>query len=544
MHSKRLLARNVFWNGAGTLFDAVVAFKITPILIQGLGDTTYGLWILIGSLSSYFGLLDIGVRGSVGRFIAFHRGAGDREAVNATISTAMALCCASASIVMVVSVGLQFLFFHFFDVPPSMAAETRLALWLICLNLALTFPLSLFDGVLWASGRFDLLNAVDIPAMFARALLSYFVVTRGHGLVGLAIVTISLTVAVGLVKAAVGFRVDPGIRIRFSLVNMATARTLFGYGAMNLVITIARLTRLQMTTMMIGSIMGAARVTLFSNARKLVDYSERVIVSGSGTLTPLATTIHSQGDSDRQQALLTQGGRFTAAFSFFILGFLATLGRPFLILWLGPRFAFAGDLLLILAFGEVLPLTQSTTGNILMAMARLRLIAVLQVTEVIALLALGLPISREFGLVGFCWVIAAVGLVFRGLFILVYGCRIVGVPVRSYLRNAFLPAAAVAAIPWIVLALVEAASPATQWARFFAYFFMYACLCSVALIPLIGTRIVLAFFGEIGQSLMGGAPDSTSRPPRQIEEPGSPAAGDPDRAEMVSTATIPNDPVP
>ena len=152
----------------------------------------------------------------MGRFIAFHRGAGDREAVNATISTAMALCCASASIVLVVSVGLQFIFFHFFDVPPAMAAETRLALWLICLNLALTFPLSLFDGVLWASGRFDLLNAIDIPAMFARALLSYFVVTRGHGLVGLAIVTISLTVVVGLVKAAVGFRIDPGIRIRLS----------------------------------------------------------------------------------------------------------------------------------------------------------------------------------------------------------------------------------------------------------------------------------------------------------------------------------------
>ncbi len=503
MNSKRLLARNIFWNGAGTLFDAVVALVISPILIKGLGDTPYGIWILIGSLSSYFGLLDLGVRGSVGRFIAFHRGAGDRAAVNSTISTAMALCCASALIVLVVSVGLQFLFFHFFDVPPSLAAETRLALWLICFNLALTFPLSLFDGVLWASGRFDLLNAIDIPAMFVRALLSYFVVTRGHGLVGLAILTISLTLVVGLVKAAVGFRVDPEIRIRFSAVNLPTARTLFGYGAMNLVITIARLTRLQMTMMMIGSMMSVARVTLFSIARRLVDFSERVIVSGSGTLTPLATTIHSQGHSDRQQALLTQGGRFTAAFAFFILGFLATLGRPFVVLWMGPRFAFAGDLLLILAFGEVLPLTQSTTGNILMAMARLRLIAVLQVAEVFALLALGVPVSRLYGLVGFCVVIAVVGLIFRGIFILIYGCQIVGVPVRIYLRDALLPAAAAAAIPWAILALVERVSPTTSWAHFFASCLMYACLCSVATIPLIGTRVVLAFFDKIRQSLRG-----------------------------------------
>ncbi len=503
MNSKRLLARNLFWNGAGTLFDAAVALIISPILIKGLGDTPYGIWILIGSLSSYFGLLDIGVRGSVGRFIAFHRGAGDRAAVNATISTAMALCCISALIVMVVSVGLQFIFFHFFEVPPSLAVETRLALWLICFNLALTFPLSLFDGVLWASGRFDLLNAIDIPAMFARALLSYFVVTRGHGLVGLAILTISLTVVVGLVKAAVGFRVDPEIRIRFSAVNLATARTLFGYGAMNLVITIARLTRLQMTTMMIGSMMSVARVTLFSIARRLVDFSERVIVSGSGTLTPLATTIHSQGESDRQQVLLTQGGKFTAAFSFFALGFLAILGRPFVVLWMGPRFADAGDLLLILAVGEVLPLSQITTGNIMLAMAKLRLIAVLQISEVLALLAVGLPVSRAFGLVGFCTVIAVVGLVFRGIFLLVYGCQAVGVPVRTYLRDALLPAVAAAAIPSAVLALVEAASPTTSWPHFFAYLVMYACLCSVAIIPLIGFRSVIAYYGKIRQSLMG-----------------------------------------
>ena len=256
-------------------------------------------------------------------------------------------------------------------------------------------------------------------------------------------------------------------------------------------------------------------MTLFSIARRLVDFSERVIVSGSGTLTPLATMIHSRGDSDRQQVLLTQGGKFTAAFSFFILGFLAILGRPFVVLWMGPRFAFAGDLLLILAFGEVLPLTQSTTGNILMAMARLRLIAVLQIAEVIAMLALGLPVSREFGLVGFCAVIAVAGLVFRGVFILIYGCQIVGVPVRTYLRDALVPAAAAATVPRAVLALVEAASPATSWPHFFSYCFMYACLCSVAIIPLVGTAGCPCLFRQ-DQAILDGS----------LSRAGSPLLGD------------------
>ena len=36
-------------------------------------------------------------------------------------------------------------------------------LWLIGLNIALSFPLSLFDGILWGFQRFDVLNAIDVP---------------------------------------------------------------------------------------------------------------------------------------------------------------------------------------------------------------------------------------------------------------------------------------------------------------------------------------------------------------------------------------------
>lgn len=72
MISKKILARNVVWNVAGTVSEAAVAFLIAPYLVRELGATTYGIWLVIGSLVTYFGLLDLGVRGSVGRFLALH----------------------------------------------------------------------------------------------------------------------------------------------------------------------------------------------------------------------------------------------------------------------------------------------------------------------------------------------------------------------------------------------------------------------------------------------------------------------------------------
>ena len=67
----------------------IAGFVVAPLLVRRLGTTGYGLWIVIGSLSGYFGLLDLGLRGSVGRQLAFHRARSDHEATNRTLSSAL-----------------------------------------------------------------------------------------------------------------------------------------------------------------------------------------------------------------------------------------------------------------------------------------------------------------------------------------------------------------------------------------------------------------------------------------------------------------------
>src|SRR5687768_12728598 len=86
--ARRNLALNVLWNWAGIGTEVLTALIITPLLIRGLGDESYGLWILIGSMTGCFGMLDFGLRGAVGRFVALHQAKGDVEAVQRVLSTA------------------------------------------------------------------------------------------------------------------------------------------------------------------------------------------------------------------------------------------------------------------------------------------------------------------------------------------------------------------------------------------------------------------------------------------------------------------------
>src|SRR5713101_4691627 len=162
MGMKRIVARNVIWNWAGVGTSMTAGFVVAPFLVHRLGETTYGLWILIASMTGYFGLLDLGIRGSVGRYVAFHRAKNDQEGVNSILSTALAILCGVSFLVLLMALGMSLAFFYLFDVPENLVPGTRVALLIVGLNLAVSLPLDTFSATLWAFQRFDVLNGIDI----------------------------------------------------------------------------------------------------------------------------------------------------------------------------------------------------------------------------------------------------------------------------------------------------------------------------------------------------------------------------------------------
>src|SRR5258706_16247164 len=87
----RIILRNIFSNWTGYLITMVAGFLLSPFVVNHLGNTGYGIWTLVLSLTGYFGMLDLGIRSSVGRFVARYLALNNDGNVNRTVSTALAL---------------------------------------------------------------------------------------------------------------------------------------------------------------------------------------------------------------------------------------------------------------------------------------------------------------------------------------------------------------------------------------------------------------------------------------------------------------------
>jgi O-antigen/teichoic acid export membrane protein len=501
---KRIVARNIIWNWVGTATHMLAGFITVPYLLVELGQGGYSLWTLIASLTGYFEILDLGLRGSLGRNIAFQQARGDKDGIRAVFNTGLALLGSGSLLVLLGTAGVLLIFTSLFRVPAGEVDQTNLALLLIGVNLALIFPFFAFEAVLWAYQRFDLINGIEIPGVVLRTALTFWLVTGDGGLVTLALITLTVTLLSGAAKITLAFLVEPGLRVRLRDVSGSAARGLYGFGIWCLLIQVARVVTVRAGEPIIGNRLAVVLVAPFSVAARLVGYANNIMCSTTGVLTPLATALHARGRYTQQQALFVQGGKFCLALALFFLGLFYFLGGPLLDLWTHGRLPQAWPVLTVLILGEVLPMSQWVTYSMVLGMNRHRLWACMGIVEAVSVISLGLTVGATHGLLGVAACVAVPACICRGIVPLVYGCRILDVSLWRYGAQSLLPAGAALALPITLLAGLTAWAPPANWFSLFGYGAAYGvCFLLIAGPILLGLDLARTQGKAVMRRLLG-----------------------------------------
>jgi len=265
----------------------------------------------------------------------------------------------------------------------------------------------------------------------------------GHGIRAVAGITLAATIFSLLLHWWLVRRVDCEVALDWRLARWSRLRELFRYGSLCVIYNVGDNLRFYTDSIVIARILGAALITPFSIAARLMEYFKQIVSGFGGPLMGRMSELDGQARHKDLQEYFLRSTRISALLAVFIGSTLIFDGRLFLRLWVGERFLSSYPLLLILTVGYLAVLAQTSCGIVIAARNRLRPMALWNVAEGIANLLLSIYWGSRYGLIGVALGTTIPMLVVSTLIRPWYALRVIRLPVRDYLRRALAQPAAV-----------------------------------------------------------------------------------------------------
>jgi O-antigen/teichoic acid export membrane protein len=442
--------RNVLSNWAGFACSSIISFFLSPFIVHHLGNSGYGIWVFIGSLTGYIGLLNFGVRGAVTRYVARFHVEGNHQEASAVTSSALLIFVAAGTLAILLALVLA-AFVPMFHISRNYQFAARVVVILGGLNIAVSLIFGVFGGVLTALHRFDLSNLIEVANSLVSGFVIVLVLSAGKGIIALAIVNLAFGVAVGVAYAATAFQLYPALKIRPSYGDRAHLKLIFSFSLYGFLTQTSFNLIFYTDAIVIGSFLSAGMVTFFAIGGNLMNYSRALIRGISTTVSPRASALEVMGRPRELEMFLLKALRFASLVIMPIALTFLLRGSSFIRLWMGQQYGEqSGRVLWILAWALMFMASDQVAVSTMLGIGKQKLMAFVVLAEAICNLVLSIALVRRLGIYGVAWGTVLPSLVVSLFFWPWYVRYTLGISIRSYINSAWLRPGA-SAVPFGLL---------------------------------------------------------------------------------------------
>jgi O-antigen/teichoic acid export membrane protein len=454
MSLKTRTLTNVLSSGGGLVVNIAVGFFLSPFVLHHLGDDAFGLWILIFSLTGYYGIFDFGIRSSLVRYVSKFQATGDKEHLARLINTSLFIYTCLGLILMVPTVLGSFYVDRFFHIPTAFLHDAKILFFMVGTCIAVGFPLGMSGGILEGLQRFYLLNSTNIVGTLIRAALIIYFLHRGFGLLTVAFITMSMPLLMSAIRGVIAQNIVT-IPYGWRYVDRESFKQVANYGSVTFMIIVAARLRFKSDAVIIGTFLSAAAITRFSIGSRLVDYAGETVSSLAQIFTPMASQFHATGDYDGLRKIFISGNRACAFIMFPIAVALIVMGKSVIEAWVGPQYISSYIILLIALIPATLYNAQTTSNRILFGMSMHKALATVVLIEGVSNIILSVALVRPLGIVGDT-IGTAIPLFCTAVFFLPrHLCRKLEVPLFKFISEAYFYPAVLCIPMALVLLLMQ-----------------------------------------------------------------------------------------
>lgn len=437
---RRTVVLNVLSNYIGKFVSTGAWFVLTPFILAHLEEEIYGLWVLVGSLVAYGTLLEFGIAGAVTKYVAEYRTRNDGREMSYLVTTAFLLYCFLGLVVVLLSVGLAFVFPLLFNVS---AENTTLAFWLVCLaglGVGISIPCTTTYAILRGLQRFDVMNLIGVVSTLLNISLIVLVLLVDGGALGLVLASLLVTLLMQIPSVWFIRRLAPELGFGWHYLDRRRLRTVVGFSSSLFLINLGGHLEAKTDEVVIGASLPVMAVTPYTLARRLSNLPQMLTDQFLSLLLPMASELDAENDKRGLQRLYLTSTRLTLAVFLSIGVGLIILAAPILTIWVGAEYAQYSYLVAMLVIASLVDTSQWSAGLIMQGIGRHRFLAPIALASGIVNLLLSLVLVTQLELLGVALGTLIPTTFFSLVIVMPYAMGVLNVSASQLLMRVLVPA--------------------------------------------------------------------------------------------------------
>ncbi|MGN0538240.1 MAG: lipopolysaccharide biosynthesis protein [Candidatus Fimenecus sp.] len=365
--------------------EVISATLFTPFLIRSLGQSEYGVYQLVYSVTAYLMLLDLGIGNAVIRYMAKYRTENNKKKQEEFLGIATLFYGIIAFIVLIVGAVLLVIFPTAFakGLTPEEISVGRKLLTVTILSTAVTLGTSSFATTLMAYERFSFSKGLSILFSLLKIIFSLIALLLGMRSLGVVMVHfISNVLTRGAYTVFVLFKLK--LKPKFKNPDFGFVKETVSYSAFVLLQMIATQINSMTDSVLLGILAKGSSVIIavYGAGAQIVQYFKTVASHiNSVLMAGVVRLVESGANAKALQNEMVRIGRIV----FMMLGMVFTVflvnGTDFMVLWAGENYRQGYMVAVAIMAPTMFTLVQSIGNQILWAMNKHRTQAVVQIVS-------------------------------------------------------------------------------------------------------------------------------------------------------------------
>jgi O-antigen/teichoic acid export membrane protein len=321
-----------------------------PLALRFLSVEEFGLFVLLVQISGYLGLIEMGMAGATARLLVDHKDHANAGPYGSIIVTGFAIFALQGTFILATGLLASSWLVGAAGVPTALHADgTYLLKWLsLCFAAATT--LKMFNSVLYAHKRLDIINAITGFAVIFGLIVMGAVLSFGGGLRGLAIVFVLQTLLTILMQGSACWflRLLPDFAHlgRPSLDRFREmflfAKDVFFFNIGNQILEASQL-------IIVTRLMGLTAAAMWSVGTKIFNLLYQLLTRIEGTAIVFFSEMMVRGENEHLKFRFRQIYQISAALTVSALSVAIAINQPFVSVWAEPSLAWPTMMSLLMA---------------------------------------------------------------------------------------------------------------------------------------------------------------------------------------------------